>query len=649
LIFSVLKNDTHKENTMHTMHILKKTRVKILFIPLSFLLGFLYLTEAIGQTNESRVIKEINSIEAILYQNPLEAKLRLQKLVANNPDISDSTKSSLYLKWGVSLGMNNNLDSAIWAIKKSYALSPDYDINKSSALRMLATLYRLKKNYKEAEKALIESLRLNKSIGKNPMQEVIVLQEYGSLCLDQYDYARSTNFYLQALDILQTPGLEDPQKVMIEAKLRITLAEAYLASGNYSMAIREFELSMPVLDSLQDNEGMVRSGYQLGTAYIASKQYIKADSLFNMLLPLTEKLQNDELKSYILLCMGNSLVPQGKLNQALSNFRKSFAIMNKNKSVYILDCVNPYIDLLIQTGAEAEARQVISTSSVQLAFPVALPKEVMNFKKSAIKFLWKDKTTSELHAYYQDLLQLSDKVYQEEKRKSALEIQAKYQFERQKEIEKSLLTENNLLKEKEGLKKIQLLLSIVIGLLACFILLLVVKRLQQLARMQKDQIAAKEAEIRLHEVQRESAEREKAFREQLIHQQKQIIAKNIEDADKLKEQLEQLVQEQQQSQRQELVAQFELIKQENLGVDLLITQFNALYPSFSQKLIRKFPKLSQPDVQFCIFVRMNLTTKEIAALLNIEPRSIYVKKYRVMEKMGLGENDDFEQLLYGIE
>ena len=110
-----------------------------------------------------------------------------------------------------------------------------------------------------------------------------------------------------------------------------------------------------------------------------------------------------------------------------------------------------------------------------------------------------------------------------------------------------------------------------------------------------------------------------------------------------------MVQEQQQSQRQELVAQFELIKHNNLGVDLLVTQFNALYPSFSQKLIRKFPKLSQPDVQFCIFVRMNLTTKEIAALLNIEPRSIYVKKYRIMEKMGLGENDDFEQLLYGIE
>lgn len=627
----------------------KKPGLKIYIIPLSFLLGFLYLTEATGQTNESRVIKEIDFIETILYQNPLEAKFRLQKLITNNPNISDSTKSTLYLKWGVSLGMNNNLDSAIWAIKKCYTLSPDQSNNKASALRILATLYRLKKNYKEAEKALIESLRLNKSVGKNPMQEVIVLQEYGSLCLDQFDYARSTNFYLQALDILQTPGVEDPQKVMIAAKLRITLAEAYLASGNYTLAIREFELSLPVLDSLQDNEGMVRAGFKLGVAYIESKQYTKADSLLNRLLLLSEKLQNDELKSYILLCMANSLVPQGKLDQALSNFRKSFALMNKNKSLYILDCVNPYIDLLVKTGAEAEARQVISATSVQSAFAVALPKEVMDFKKNAIKFLWKDKTTPELHAYYQDLLQLSDKVYQEEKRKSALEIQAKYQFERQKEIEKSLLTENNLLKEKEGLKKTQLLLSIVIGFLACFVLLLIVKRLQQLSRMQKDQIVAKEAEIQLLEVRRESAEREKSFREQLIHQQKQIIAQNIEDADKLKEQLERLVQEQQQSQRQELAEQFELIKHNNLGVDVLVTQFNALYPLFSQKLIRKFPKLSQPDVQFCIFVRINLTTKEIAALLNIEPRSIYVKKYRIMEKMGLGENDDFEQLLFGIE
>jgi DNA-binding CsgD family transcriptional regulator len=45
---------------------------------------------------------------------------------------------------------------------------------------------------------------------------------------------------------------------------------------------------------------------------------------------------------------------------------------------------------------------------------------------------------------------------------------------------------------------------------------------------------------------------------------------------------------------------------------------------------------------------MNLSTKEISSLFNIEHRSVYARKYRIMKKMGLNENDDFEQLLFQI-
>jgi DNA-binding CsgD family transcriptional regulator len=43
---------------------------------------------------------------------------------------------------------------------------------------------------------------------------------------------------------------------------------------------------------------------------------------------------------------------------------------------------------------------------------------------------------------------------------------------------------------------------------------------------------------------------------------------------------------------------------------------------------------------------MNLSTKEISALLHVEPRSIYTKKYRIMEKMGLGKEDDFDLIVF---
>jgi tetratricopeptide (TPR) repeat protein len=622
--------------------------LKSFIFPLSFVVAFLYLTDTVGQKIEDQIINDVIKIEATLYQNPINAKYQLQKIIENNPNVSDTTKSLLYLKWGTTLGMTNNLDSAIWAVKKSYQLSPEQNIEKGSALKILAILYRLKGNYKEAEKALIESLQLNKNIWKNPMHDAITLQEYGSLCLDQYDYDRALGFYLQALDTMQSPRFTNSKKSMLIAKLRINLGETYILSDNYQMAIREFEASIPTLDSLQDIEGLVVSCNSLANAYISLKLFHKADSLLNRVYPLTEKLENDELKAFILLGKANSFVAQGNTSLALANFQQAFAIMNKNNSASILDCVNPYLKLLIETGAETEAKQLMSSTNVQAVLSSALPKDLLEFRKSEVLILWKDKSTTELHTYYQDLIQLADSVYLDERRKSALQAQAKYQFERQKEVEEHLLTENSLLKEKEAFKKTQLLMSIAIGLLISFVLLLIVRRLQMRTRQQKMEIAINEKEITYHKERSDWAEREKAFREKLIEQQKNIITKAIEDADLLRAEMEKIVKEQKQPKREELLAQFELIKKENLGIDLLTSQFNALHPLYTQTLIKRFPKLSQADIQFCTFLRMNLTTKEISSLLNIEPRSIYVKKYRIMEKMGLGENDDFEKLLFDV-
>ena len=74
--------------------------------------------------------------------------------------------------------------------------------------------------------------------------------------------------------------------------------------------------------------------------------------------------------------------------------------------------------------------------------------------------------------------------------------------------------------------------------------------------------------------------------------------------------------------------------------------FNNINPTFNSELIKLHPKLSQSDLQFCSLYRMNISTKDIAALLQIEPRSIYAKKYRIMEKMGLGLEDDFDKVIF---
>jgi DNA-binding CsgD family transcriptional regulator len=56
---------------------------------------------------------------------------------------------------------------------------------------------------------------------------------------------------------------------------------------------------------------------------------------------------------------------------------------------------------------------------------------------------------------------------------------------------------------------------------------------------------------------------------------------------------------------------------------------------FFKKLKDKHPKLTPHDLRLCSYLRMNFTTKEIAKLLNINPRGVEISRYRLRLKMDL--------------
>ena len=92
--------------------------------------------------------------------------------------------------------------------------------------------------------------------------------------------------------------------------------------------------------------------------------------------------------------------------------------------------------------------------------------------------------------------------------------------------------------------------------------------------------------------------------------------------------------------------QFEKAVEDRMWLDKLLVKFNIIHPGFASELLQNYPKLTQADMQFCILYRMNLSTKEISALLHVEPRSIYTKKYRIMDKLKLGKEDDFDKIIF---
>ena len=96
----------------------------------------------------------------------------------------------------------------------------------------------------------------------------------------------------------------------------------------------------------------------------------------------------------------------------------------------------------------------------------------------------------------------------------------------------------------------------------------------------------------------------------------------------------------------------ELVSKGNEGVDKVIKiidknlnntddwkmfqeAFNNADKKFLKKIKSKHSQLTPNDLRLCAYLRLNLSSKEIAPLLNISPRSVEVKRYRLRKKMNL--------------
>lgn len=74
-------------------------------------------------------------------------------------------------------------------------------------------------------------------------------------------------------------------------------------------------------------------------------------------------------------------------------------------------------------------------------------------------------------------------------------------------------------------------------------------------------------------------------------------------------------------------------------------QFDLIHNNFMKRLHAKHPDLSNNERMMCAYLKMNLSTKEIAPLLNISVRGVETIRYRLRKKFGLEREDSFSDYL----
>ena len=76
--------------------------------------------------------------------------------------------------------------------------------------------------------------------------------------------------------------------------------------------------------------------------------------------------------------------------------------------------------------------------------------------------------------------------------------------------------------------------------------------------------------------------------------------------------------------------------------------FNNADKEYLQKIKRSHPKLTNNDLKLCAYLRLNLSSKDIAPLLNISLRSVEIKRYRLRKKMNLTHNEGLTDYILSL-
>lgn len=73
-----------------------------------------------------------------------------------------------------------------------------------------------------------------------------------------------------------------------------------------------------------------------------------------------------------------------------------------------------------------------------------------------------------------------------------------------------------------------------------------------------------------------------------------------------------------------------------------------MHKGFTGRLSQLFPDLSSNEKKLAVFLRLGISSKEIATLLNISPKSVEINRYRLRKKLGLGKGANLTQFINNI-
>ncbi|EDP70382.1 hypothetical protein FBALC1_06483 [Flavobacteriales bacterium ALC-1] len=526
----------------------------------------------------------------------------------------------------------HNLDSAKYYLENALKLFGDQKNSHQEGLvkYYLINIQMKKGNYNKAIDEIDKNLNYYTKIKKD---SALLLRFYKIKAqtyrfLTKYDLGIKN--VLKAIDIAE--NIKDERELL---GCYITLGNLYNYIIDDENAIKYYKKALEISLKLNDRAAISTNLSNLGNSYYFTKEYDKSLDHLKRSLAISEELGSNGRIAVTCFIIGRLYVEINKVNKGIAYLQRSLHYSKdiaKNPITQVW-AMNGLTTAYIKLNRPSEALE-FSGEAIKIADSIGNIDDLYvayENKMEAYKLTGDYKKAFENHIKYKSVY---DSVYNLKKSKEIQRLTTEFET---KEKERQIILQEKeigLLEEKERVSKLQKYL------LSSFLLLtLGIVGFGFYGFRQK---------LRRNKVEKEKVDAELDFKKKELTTHALHLVKKNEVLTSLKSKAEELKAAQNRDGYQHLIRTIDFDLQDDNNWDKFSNYFQQVHKDFNSQIKERYPKISASELRFLSLVKMNLSSKEIASILNISNEGIKKARYRVRKKLGLNASESLEDLIFSI-
>jgi len=579
--------------------------------------------------------KQVEDSFHLIFKDPELALNKLKILEQQSKNQKDSLHSVILSHIGVYYAVKSDLIQAELYFDKSIAKAVKGSKTYTNALKNKAIIFKKNGNLDSAlnllEQALIEA-----KTNKYKDTEAIVYGEIGSCYAAQEDYESALNYFINSINLWEKITPVDLKKIAIEKQ---KLANLYFKMNNGNYALQIYKEIIPIFRTQGDLYNLYLCQINEANIYIHLDNPTKANALLNEALVQLRKFDNKELILFAKERKAKALELLKKYQLAILNYKNAFDYGLQHKQIRTVYTFIEMGNLFLAQNRINDLSQYIELS------------ELPNFRR-----LFERTTTEDQKRFYELLVDFytaqnasPEKIssYKKMRDEKAELLQAKYDLykvrERQAEYRMVIAEkEATIASQKIVIQRIKIFILYGLGFFLIVIGIVLYSRFKYKQKLLKLDLKKSELEKKMAQQEIIKEKELSAIRLQKIKTQEQeLLTQTLQKVESDKMLLQVMSDLENEITPQKLKTIKAIQKGGSNYWKSVLEKFEKINPDFNKTLIKDYPQLTKGERDFCSFVKLNLSNKEIAHLLQISPESVITKKYRILKKLNLPKDIEF--------